>query len=214
MRAAGATTMRTCAGCREERPQGELVRLAVVDRAPFLVPDAQRRLGGRGVWVMPERRCLEQAARKGGFARALRRKVAVDPAALGELIAAQLERRLEGLAQGARRARRIAIGADAAKQSLREGRARALWLATDAARREGWEREAARAGVPCVGGADRARLGAVLGRQAVAVAVIEDEGLARAIRQVCDHLVGLRDATGRSNEEPRQPMGQRIEGEE
>ena len=207
-------TTRTCAGCRRELPQGELVRLAVVDRVPYLVPDAQRRLGGRGVWVMPQRRCLEQAARKGGFARALRRKVAVDPTVLAELLVGQLERRLEGLAQGARRARRIAIGADASKTSLREGRGRALWLADDAARREGWEREAERASIPCFGGIDRARLGAVLGREAVAVAAIEDEGLAGAIRQVCDHLVGLRDASGRSNEEPRQPMGQRIEGEE
>ena len=44
MEATTRAPIRTCAGCREALPQEELVRLAVVPEAPWLVPDAKGKL--------------------------------------------------------------------------------------------------------------------------------------------------------------------------
>lgn len=186
--------IRTCAGCRETRPQGELVRLAVVEEPPFLVPDARRTLGGRGVWVMPSRACLQKAARKGGFSRALRKTVSVDPDRIAELLVQQLAKRLDGLAQGAKRGGHLAIGAEAVKESLQAGRACALWVARDAGRREFHRSRADELGVAFVDADDRASLGRRLGRDEVAVVAIEDQGLADEITRVSGQLHGLSES--------------------
>lgn len=186
--------IRTCAGCRETRPQGELVRLAIVEEPPFLVPDARRKLGGRGVWIMPSRDCLQKAARKGGFARALRKSVSVDPERIAELLVVQLHKRLYGLAHGAKRGGHLAIGAEAVKESLLAGRARALWVASDAGRRDIHRSRADELGIAFVDANDRASLGRRLGRDEVAVVAIEDQGLADEIARVSGQLAGLSES--------------------
>jgi predicted RNA-binding protein YlxR (DUF448 family) len=66
---------RTCLGCRASRPKSILVRLTADSGA--LSIDRDGRLGGRGAYLCPERRCLDAAlAKKGSFSRALRRTVA------------------------------------------------------------------------------------------------------------------------------------------
>jgi predicted RNA-binding protein YlxR (DUF448 family) len=78
---ATATPQRTCVGCRETAPRGELLRL--VRRADGGVrPDAAARLPGRGAWVHPRAACLEQAVRRGGLQRAFRAAVIADASAL------------------------------------------------------------------------------------------------------------------------------------
>jgi uncharacterized protein len=69
--------MRQCAGCGQRRPQGELVRIGVV--AGELVIDRDRRIGGRGVYLCPERACTTQARRRGAIPRRLRCTVTVPP---------------------------------------------------------------------------------------------------------------------------------------
>ncbi|MCB9614304.1 MAG: DUF448 domain-containing protein [Sandaracinus sp.] len=192
MEATTRAPIRTCAGCREALPQEELVRLAVVPEAPWLVPDAKGKLGGRGVWVMPSVECIERAAKKGGFARALKRKVDVDPIVLVDLITKQLEDRFRGLVLGALRAGHLKAGVDVARDSVERGRAHLLWVAEDAGRREDVEARAARLGAACLVWGTRETLGDYLGRGEVAVVAIEDEGLANAIVRVTNRLAGLR----------------------
>jgi predicted RNA-binding protein YlxR (DUF448 family) len=54
------------------------LRLALADggRAVF---DRERRLGGRGAYVHPDRACLERAIRRGGLARAFKARVSSAP---------------------------------------------------------------------------------------------------------------------------------------
>ncbi len=184
--------VRTCVGCRSPRPQEDLVRLAVVPDAPYVVPDAKGALGGRGVWVMPNPTCLERAAKKGGFSRSLKRQVSIDPELLRTQIQAQLERRLEGLANGARRARHAQLGAEAVQESIDRGRATALWVAEDAARRDALEAMAERLGCRLIVLGSRGWLGELFGRDLLAVVALEHEGLATAIGQVTKQLIGLR----------------------
>lgn len=191
MEATTRASIRTCAGCREALPPDELVRLAIVPHAPWLVPDAKGRLGGRGVWIMPARSCIELAVKKGGFSRALKRKVDVDPAGLLSLIAQQLEDRFRGLVLGALRAGHLKVGVDVARDSIERGRAHLLWVAEDAGRREDIEARAARLGAACLVWGTRETIGELLGRGTVAVVAIEDEGLANAIVRVTNRLAGL-----------------------
>jgi len=187
--------VRTCAGCREQRPREALVRLAVVPEPPYVVPDARGRLGGRGVWVHGDRKCVESAARKGGIARSLRRPVKLDPDTIADGIVRQLERRLEGLLLGAYRARKVAVGTDAVRESLAEGRIRLLCAAEDAAgRREELMAAAERLGKACVVLGPKAEVGRLFGRGEVAVLAIEDVGIAAEVNRASAHLAGLRPA--------------------
>ncbi|MDR1577613.1 MAG: YlxR family protein [Deltaproteobacteria bacterium] len=69
-----AEPIRTCLGCRQKRPWGELRRLALVGE--LLVGfDEERVRPGRGAWVCRDNPdCLAKAQRPGQLARAFRLK--------------------------------------------------------------------------------------------------------------------------------------------
>lgn len=189
-RSEGAT--RTCVGCRTPDHRDALLRFAVRDEAPFVAPDPRHRLGGRGVSVHPTRSCLSLAVRRGGFARALRRKVDLRVDDLGALASRLYAERLVGLLGGARRARQLAVGTDAVRASLRDGRAHLLLLATDAAgRRDELSRIADAAAVPCVSHGTKGWLGELLDRDEVGVISILDEGIAREVARAAECVVEL-----------------------
>ena len=70
--------MRMCVGCRQSVPKGDLLRLVVREGA--LVADPRAVAEGRGVYVHDTESCWTLARRRGGFARSLRRAVAVPDA--------------------------------------------------------------------------------------------------------------------------------------
>ncbi|MBV8526833.1 MAG: YlxR family protein [Candidatus Dormibacteraeota bacterium] len=63
-----------CGGCRTRRPAGELVRLVLTDGGSRVTLDTPRRLPGRGAHICRDSwvRCLADARRRRGLARALR----------------------------------------------------------------------------------------------------------------------------------------------
>ncbi len=62
---------RTCAGCRQERPKREMVR--VVRAADGTVaPDDTGKRPGRGTYLCRSQRCWRTALRNGSLARALK----------------------------------------------------------------------------------------------------------------------------------------------
>jgi uncharacterized protein len=69
-----AVPERTCVGCRTRRPQAELVRVVLRDRA--VVP-AGKGAPGRGAYVCPSQECLAVAQKKRAFARAFRAAAAL-----------------------------------------------------------------------------------------------------------------------------------------
>jgi predicted RNA-binding protein YlxR (DUF448 family) len=66
--------IRTCVGCRATDEQPRLVRL-VADGAGRVKIDGFRRQPGRGAYVHPERRCVEEMLKKGGLERSLKRNL-------------------------------------------------------------------------------------------------------------------------------------------
>ncbi|WP_347404706.1 YlxR family protein [Solwaraspora sp. WMMD1047] len=69
-----ALPQRTCVGCRQRAPAGELLRIVAVgeESDPRLRPDPARRLPGRGANLHPDPACFAQALRRRAFGRALR----------------------------------------------------------------------------------------------------------------------------------------------
>lgn len=195
---------RLCAGCRRVDERDALLRFAVGPEAPYLAPDPQRRLGGRGVSVHPSRACVELAARKGGFARALRKSVAIDAGALCSAAAALYEKRAESLLLAAARRKLLAIGTDAVREALRgrlpvadlrdrkagavgaagaqgavESHVELLLVAEDAdGRREELRAQAERIGRRCVVMGTKESLGRLFGRSELGVLGILDRDLA------------------------------------
>lgn len=71
---------RTCVGCRERAPKGELVRVARSPAGPVAL-DPTGSAAGRGAYVHPVAGCVEEAFRRGAFARALRTGLSPEEAA-------------------------------------------------------------------------------------------------------------------------------------
>ncbi|MDQ3033316.1 MAG: YlxR family protein [Myxococcota bacterium] len=193
-------------------PRDELMRLAIAPDAPYLAPDPQRKLGGRGVSVHPTRACVELAAKKGGFARALKRGVAIDAGALCEAAAAHYERRAESLLIAAARRRRLAIGTDAVRAALRSpapgaqvagspesSPVEALIVAADAeGRREELQANAARLGRRCTVLGSKSSLGRLFGRDEVGVLGVLDRAIADEVVRCAAHAAELKSPEGSS----------------
>lgn len=82
------TEKRTCTGCRRPRERGSLLRF-VADGRGVLGIDPLMQRGGRGVYVCPATRCIDNAVKRGGFPRGLKRKLAKHGS--GELISKTVE---------------------------------------------------------------------------------------------------------------------------
>ena len=79
-----ARPVRTCIGCRKRADSSDLVRLvAQGDGTTWaVVPDPHHRAPGRGAHLHPTTRCLDLAARRQAFVRALRQPGPLDTAAV------------------------------------------------------------------------------------------------------------------------------------
>lgn len=72
-----AVPTRTCVGCRRRAPQAEFLRVRRLphgDVAPAERRGAAAAARGRSAYLCPARPCFEQAARRGGLARAFARE--------------------------------------------------------------------------------------------------------------------------------------------
>ena len=114
------------------RQRRDLVSGEVVDEARLIrfvagpdgivVPDLARKLPGRGLWVAANRAAVETAARKGGFSRAAKTKLAA-PADLTDQVERLLSRRvLDGLGL-AKRSGELMSGFDKVAAAIEAGKA-------------------------------------------------------------------------------------------
>lgn len=67
------TPVRTCGGCGEMRPKGEMIRVGAVPT--WRVTTGAVKLPGRGAYVCPRADCIERARERGSLERALRHGV-------------------------------------------------------------------------------------------------------------------------------------------
>jgi predicted RNA-binding protein YlxR (DUF448 family) len=87
--------MRSCAGCRQQRPKREMIRVVrATDGSVGVDPTGKQ--NGRGTYLCPDGSCWDRALRSGSLGRAL--KVPIGPP-----VRQELERFIQELAAGGRR---------------------------------------------------------------------------------------------------------------
>lgn len=136
---------------------------------------------GRGAHVHPAVDCVAKACRA-GFSRAFKTKVVVTPESVAEQIVVAASRRIAGLLAGARRGKLVVAGADLVCDALREGRAELVVVAVDAAAAAKLPAvDQAIASGKAIAWAKKESLGALFGRDEVAVCAVLHPGVATAI---------------------------------
>jgi hypothetical protein len=181
--AAPKSSVRTCAGCKGKGAPDEMVRVVRGPEGQIAI-DLAGGAFGRGAHVHPG--CIGKAC-KGGFARAFKAHVKVDEGQLRTQLRESAMRRLVGLILGARRAKHLAIGAEAALQALEKG-AFAV-VASDAGsivRRHEVER-AVREG-RAVSFGDKRVLGALVSLDEVALLAISNAAIGEQIRRCTEWM--------------------------
>jgi predicted RNA-binding protein YlxR (DUF448 family) len=184
--------VRTCAGCRVTGERGDLLRFVVGDDGT-VVADLAATTFGRGAWVHPRASCLVRAAAS-GLARASKRPVNTTPEALVALVTDAASRRVEGLLASARASGQVAVGTDAVRDALAQGKAALVVVAGDA--RASAAELPSRAGAFSVVWGNKITLGAAVGRGETGVVAILDRGFGDVIaRGISISTLSLSDAS-------------------
>ena len=76
--------VRTCLGCRQRADRSVLLRVVAI--AGVVTVDRSARLQGRGAWVHPTLKCVENSIARKTFARALRVEGVLDTSALVQAV--------------------------------------------------------------------------------------------------------------------------------
>jgi predicted RNA-binding protein YlxR (DUF448 family) len=189
------TRERRCIVTRESDTDARLIRFALGPDAA-VVPDVAAKLPGRGAWVRADRASVDEAARKGAFARAFKCQVKV-PDDLAGLTEALLARRCLDHLGLMRRAGAVAIGATQVEAAIRGKPALMVIEAADGAA-EGREKlMSLHIGLwgrppPAVGCFSGEELGVALGRERVIHACLLQERLALGWAAEIGRLAGFR----------------------
>ena len=172
---------RQCAGCAKRDFADDLVRVVLDPADGALAIDLADSRFGRGAHVHASKECVQKALR-GGFAKVFKCKVEGTVDALGEQLVIAADRRIEGLLAGAKRGKIAISGSDVVRAAYRDGTAALVLIACDAAAAAKLPevQEAVSQG-KAIGWGNKQRLGAIFGRDEVAVCAVLHEGVAKAI---------------------------------
>lgn len=79
--------MRTCTGCRRERPKRDLVRIVRTPEGAVALDSSGKR-SGRGAYVCPQLECWQKALGTGSLARVLKVEISAEDLAELQRVAA------------------------------------------------------------------------------------------------------------------------------
>ncbi len=180
--------LRRCIITRETLPKAAMLRF-VVGPDGAVVPDLAARLPGRGMWLKAAPGLLEQAMKKGAFARAAKAQVRVAPELPAQVAALLLARLADRLGM-ARRAGQAVSGFQKVREAMDKNRAALLVEATDGSPAERARLLGGR-DIPVVSVLDSAALGQIFGRDASVHVAIAPGRLADDIKADAERLAGL-----------------------
>ncbi len=185
---------RRCVATGETAHEDALLRVALSpDRV--IVPDLAAKLPGRGAWVSASREAVELAVRKKAFFRAFEGPVEI-PGDLADLFEGQIRAAILQALGLARRAGRLAMGYDAARQALAAA-AKPAWRieasdgAPDGRRKIDALAHNTAPGLPVLEAFDAETLGAALGRSGVVHLVLAQGPEARRVGILAGKLAGF-----------------------
>ena len=185
---------RRCIVSGESLPLARLIRF-VQGPDGSIVPDIDRRLPGRGLWLTAERGMIELAASKRAFAKALRGNVTVPPD-LADTVAELLRRRCLNHLGLARRAGLVAAGAEKVRAQIATGGTAALIEAADGSPQERRKFVSLVPNVPVVNVFTGAELGAALGRDAAVHVALRAGTLTSTLIEEAARYAGVKKAAG------------------
>ena len=113
-------TERTCIVTREVKEPDDMIRFVAGPDAQ-VIPDLTRNLPGRGVWVTASRDLVEQAVKKGAFARGLKAPVKAEKD-LPDMVDRLLTEAALGALGFARKAGACVTGADKVQNAILSGK--------------------------------------------------------------------------------------------
>jgi predicted RNA-binding protein YlxR (DUF448 family) len=171
----------------------------------ILVPDLGERLPGRGMWLSAKADVIEQAIRRGAFAKAVRGEVLVPPD-LRATVEDGLRGRIRDLVGFARRAGQAVSGWQAAREWLLAGRAGLLVQAADGSPAEK-ARLIGHRQVPVVDPLAGSELGALFGRDRAVHVAIAPGRLAERIAAEAARLAGVSAAATETTPRGSAPPG-------
>ena len=206
---------RRCIVSGEHDSGANLIRFALSPDG-VVTPDVAAKLPGRGAWVRADRAIIEQAGKKGAFARAFKTQVQV-PDGLANTVETLLSRRCLDQLGMAQRAAAIAVGATQVDAAIRSKPPFLLIEAEDGAE-EGreklmslhiglWGRPPA-----AVGCFSSSELGVALGRERVIHACLLQERLASVWAAEIGRLSGFRPIVPASWPTPWRSIGLGLGG--
>lgn len=168
-----------------------MVRI-VADPSGRIVPDLKGRLPSRGAYVCPDADCIRRAAagRLGASLKLPGGGAGADHRTVQQAVAEEYRRRVLALLGQARKSGKFTSGTNMVEGEIRRG-AGDRWLALVAEDSSGAISEKIRrslrsASVPCRLFLTRNDLGQALGKSPRSVALIKDQGIARAMEDSMD----------------------------
>ncbi|MCG4254887.1 RNA-binding protein [Acetobacter senegalensis] len=168
--------LRRCAVTRQQEKPALMLRF-VVSPSSIVVPDLDARLPGRGIWLSAQRDVIEQARKRGVFARAARRQVTV-PEDLAVQVEAGLRRRMVELLGLARRAGQSTSGFMKVREWVMRREAAVIIHASDGSRDELDRLLSGARNLPVIEALSAEDLARVFGRERVVNAALAHGGLA------------------------------------
>jgi uncharacterized protein len=127
---AGSGSLRQCAVTRAILDPDQLIRF-VQSPGGEIVPDLERRLPGRGVWLTCDKETVKKAIISKAFCRVLKSQVTVLPDLIETIDSLLLRRTIDALAL-ANKAGRVVTGFQQVDSALEKGEARAVLHGSDA----------------------------------------------------------------------------------
>ena len=182
---------RRCIATGEVQPKRGLIRFGVSPDGQ-IVPDILEKLPGRGIWVASERSALDEATKKGLFARSAKQAVTLSDTLIDDVETLLAKRLIDGISM-ARKAGSAIAGFEKVKDWLGKDEARILFQASD-----GSERGKSKLHAPGGRGSffevlSASELGLSFGRERVIHAALGFGGLTERIREDAIRLSGVRE---------------------
>lgn len=191
---------RRCIVTGKVQPKETLLRF-VIGPGDVVVPDVDRRLPGRGIWLSPSRDVVNTAVAKRLFAKAARRGVTAPPD-LADRVGTLLARRCLDTLALARRSGRAVCGYEKVRAEVDAKRAALLVLARDASPSGKDKMRGPAKDVPVIEIFDGGELGAVFGRDVAVHVAVAEGNLARRLFEEAGRLAGFREVTGSAGGTP------------
>ena len=181
---------RRCIVTRETEVKAGLVRF-VVGPDDQVIPDVLEKLPGRGMWVSASRKAIDEAVKKGLFARAAKAPAKAD-AALADQVEGILARRVVDMLSMGRKAGRAVAGLEKVKTWLIDEKAVVLLQASDGSARGKTALRPPDGPETLIDCLTSSELGMAFGRDTVIHAAMTKDGITNRVLYDAARLAGLR----------------------